>query len=385
MIVVIADDLTGAAEIGGLGLRHGFSVEIVTNADFESKADILIIAENTRSMPKKQALLKMAELSAILYHIKPHLIFKKVDSVLRGHIVAELKIHLHQLDLPRALLVPANPALGRTLTDGKYFIDGRPIHLSSFADDPEFPITSSNVYNMLRVEENELHIKTKNDELPQAGIIVGECATKDDLKTWATKTEKNILLAGGSGFFETLLENLSLKRKIQLEGNNTAVGLPALFVCGSNFNRSIQLVEKAYDCGAPVSYMPLEIILADSPFDANIEKWANEVVSLLEKHKKAIIAVHRDSTKNRVVSAESLREKNAIAVKKIFQKIAMRELFVEGGATTAAILKHLNHNRFYPVKEYCTGVIRMSAGLTNNFFLTLKPGSYEWPSHIWPF
>lgn len=107
MIAVIADDLTGAAEIGGIGMQYGLTVEINTVADLKSKADLLIIATDTRSMPKKQALLKTAELTVALYNIKPQLIFKKVDSVLRGHVIAELNIHLLQFGLKRALLVPA--------------------------------------------------------------------------------------------------------------------------------------------------------------------------------------------------------------------------------------------------------------------------------------
>ena len=43
MIVVIADDLTGAAELGGLGLRHGLTVEIVTDTDQYSQKDLLVI------------------------------------------------------------------------------------------------------------------------------------------------------------------------------------------------------------------------------------------------------------------------------------------------------------------------------------------------------
>jgi len=55
MIAVIADDFTGAAELGGLGLRYGMSVEIETEVTNDCKVDLLIIATDTRSVSKKQA------------------------------------------------------------------------------------------------------------------------------------------------------------------------------------------------------------------------------------------------------------------------------------------------------------------------------------------
>jgi uncharacterized protein YgbK (DUF1537 family) len=44
MIAVIADDFTGAAEIGGIGLNHGLRVLIETKVKAVSGIDLLIIA-----------------------------------------------------------------------------------------------------------------------------------------------------------------------------------------------------------------------------------------------------------------------------------------------------------------------------------------------------
>ncbi len=385
MIVVIADDLTGAAEIGGIGLSYGLSVEVNMGMDLKSRADLLIIATDSRSMPRKQALLKTAELSAALYSIKPALIYKKVDSVLRGHIVAELNIHLHQLDLPKALLVSANPAFGRVLTNGYYYVNGVPVHLTSFADDPEFPISSSNVFDMLRIDHDEVSLHIKDDELPATGIIVGECATEEDLTDWARKADDDTLMAGGSGFFKTLLEPACFKGKKPPSAMPAAPSQPALFVCGSAFKKSKLAVKKLSDQNGPVSFMPIEIILSEDPAQQLFEDWADEVIFLLKKYQKAVIAVHENTTDNVSVKARSLREKKAIVVQKIFEKISIKELLIEGGSTATAILKKLNINQLFPVAEIAPGVIRMRSATKDDFFLTLKPGSYDWPMHTWDF
>ncbi|MBD0288263.1 MAG: four-carbon acid sugar kinase family protein, partial [Flavisolibacter sp.] len=133
MIVVLADDLTGAAELGGIGLHYNLDIEINMTVNPQSKASLLIISTDTRSMKKEKAGIEAAKVTAKVMKLKPDLIFKKVDSVLRGHILPELTAQLEQLKLQKALLVPANPALNRTLSNGTYYIEGKPIHLSDFS------------------------------------------------------------------------------------------------------------------------------------------------------------------------------------------------------------------------------------------------------------
>ena len=112
MIVVIADDFTGAAELGGIGLKYGLTVEVNTEVNVHSTADLLIVATDTRSLKLKEALAVMEKITRQVSELKPGLVFKKVDSVLRGHVVPELMVHLAGLNRIAATLAPANPAQG---------------------------------------------------------------------------------------------------------------------------------------------------------------------------------------------------------------------------------------------------------------------------------
>jgi len=380
MIVVIADDLTGAAEIGGLGLRYGLKAEIITDLNINPAAELVVISTDTRSMPEEKALELTKAVSEKILTIKPDIIFKKVDSVLRGHIVPELKVHQEILGYKKALLVPANPSLGRILTGGKYYVNGQPIHETAFAHDPEFPVKGSQPHELLRVDKNAVSTHLATDELPASGIIVGETASNDDLLNWITKADKDTLLAGGAGLFDALLNSLGFE-KSEME-TNTEPDLPSLFVCGTTHDKSRSNVRKIKQNGGPVSYMPYHIISYAT--EMGFETWADEVVSLLKENKKAIIAIDEVTTGNGVVTAAELREKKAIVVEKIFQKLNIKELLVEGGSTAAAIINHLNFNRFFPVSELGAGVIKMKVA-NNDLFLTLKPGSYDWPAKTWDF
>jgi uncharacterized protein YgbK (DUF1537 family) len=380
MIAVIADDLTGAAEIGGIGLRYGLKAEIVTHIPQSSSADLLIISTDTRSMPEKAALELTRDVSEAILSINPSIVFKKVDSVMRGHIIPEIKLHLRVLGKSKALLAPANPGFGRKLTGGKYYVNDQLIHETPFVHDPEFPVKGSHPHEMLRVQENDISVLKADDELPATGIIVGETATNDDLAAWIKKADQDTLLAGGAGLFIAMLDALQLQRTDQ--NADILLQEPALFVCGTTHDKSRSRIKSLKANGGPVSYMPSPII--SNATNLGFETWADEIVSLLEKNKKAIIAIDESMTANSNVTAADLREKKAVIVDMVLQKIRIKELVIEGGSTAAAIINRLKFNRFFPVSEPGAGVIKMNVA-ESDLLLTLKPGSYDWPANTWTF
>ena len=163
MIVVIADDITGAAEIGGIALRYGFDVLLSDELDDAGNHEVIVIYTNTRSMTESEAAQIMGKLTSKSMQLKPSLFYKKTDSVLRGHVLAEMKSQMSAMNLERGLLVPVNPSSGRIIRDGNYYINNRLVHETSFSIDPEFPISSSRLQEMLGVNEVNLSIKKRNE------------------------------------------------------------------------------------------------------------------------------------------------------------------------------------------------------------------------------
>src|SRR5215469_12595588 len=141
MIGAIADDLTGAAEIGGIGLRLGLQAEIIMDSASlaDSGADLLCWDTDSRSCRPEEAARRTAEAATRLTAAGCSRIYKKVDSVLRGNVIPELEAILRELHLRRAMLAPANPSLGRIIRDGHYFVRGKPIHETEFGHDPHHP------------------------------------------------------------------------------------------------------------------------------------------------------------------------------------------------------------------------------------------------------
>ena len=91
MIGVIADDLTGAAEIGAVGLRHGLRAEIVRHGKPSGRAEVVCVDTDSRSCSPDEAATRAAAAAKLLRAAGAQWIYKKVDSVLRGQVTAEVE------------------------------------------------------------------------------------------------------------------------------------------------------------------------------------------------------------------------------------------------------------------------------------------------------
>jgi uncharacterized protein YgbK (DUF1537 family) len=385
MIAVIADDLTGAAELAGIGLRYGLRTEVVTELNLETDADLLAISMDSRSMNKKAAIEKALATTAALAPLGPEIIFKKVDSALRGYVAEEIAAHLKVLDLDKALLVPANPVLGRKIVGGKYLLHDQPIHLSGFSKDPEFPITTSDVNQMISSDVLPVVVAKPGAHHPESGILIGEVNDIKDLHYWAKQQAKNVFLAGASGFFTAVLDRLIAPTKKEDKKTKAVPGTPSLYVCGSAFIQSIELINEIKMKGGPVSYLPVALTGSFHNEEQLIESWSGEVLSLLKSHGTAIIAIDPYSIDNRAVTAKQLRDITAACVHAVYKKTRINEMIIEGGSTASAVVSVLAFNRFLAAQEITHGVVRMKVAGTDTLYLTIKPGSYAWSKDIWTF
>jgi len=385
MIVVIADDFTGAAELGGIGLRYRLQVEINTRVNVQSKADLFVIATDTRSMSRSEAERETEEVVRELAQLNPTWVFKKVDSVLRGYVAEELQVIIKKLNHSRALVVPANPALNRTIVDGQYFLNGAPLHQTNFANDPEFPAKTSSVTERLSGKGLKVHSQKHHEILQHEGLVIGDAADVDDLKAWTSKINKNMLLAGASGFFTALLDNLIIPDANATVEKPRAFEKPILVVSGTSFGKSRVAIQKLKAEGLPVVYMPMAVLDNTMPDEADYEQWCEEIVNHLKQSGRAILAVSNDMVEDTKAEAKDLRYKTAVVTKMVFDRADVKELMIEGGSTASAIFKQLDLYRFFPVEELATGVIRMQTENKPELYVTLKPGSYAWPQAVQPY
>ena len=141
-VLALADDLTGALEVGAKFATEGVASVILTEATLPGTEPVMVIDTETRHLPPELA---AARVTSVLRHAhKPgvRLIFKKTDSTLRGNIAAELEALVRFYGV-RVVYAPAYPAMGRTVKGGRLYLNGVPLEQTGFAKDPLNPIVDS--------------------------------------------------------------------------------------------------------------------------------------------------------------------------------------------------------------------------------------------------
>ena len=385
MIVVIADDLTGAGEIGGIGLAYGLKAELQRQFWSESNADLLIIDTDTRSFSPDKA--KRVIKDAVRYLYESNLpiewIYKKTDSVLRGPVAGELNALREVMNVARILLVPVNPSKARIVRNGHYLINGTPLSETDFANDPEYPASTSNVLELPALcGSGQIHLLKNDQTLFDEGILIGQAETTDDLLRWAERMDAQTVMAGTGEFFEAILSNKGFSRKVAADKKDYRLGNKALFVCGSSSDSSRQALKKAESLGMSVCKMPEKLFMSDCSGSPFLQQWSNEIIRCFKTNRSVIVAIDHEVVGNAALSGK-LRRLMAKMVLTICRKIPLKELFIEGGATASQIVGRLGWNRFEPCEQLGLGVVRMKVLESDNTYLTVKPGSYPWPKSIW--
>jgi D-threonate/D-erythronate kinase len=127
-ILILADDLSGAADCGVAFTRLGFSAMVMLSDEDEAAthvaADVLALDTDSRRLPPDVAAAINARL-ARRYLADDLLFYKKIDSTLRGNIAAELAALAPLAGL--AIVAPASPATSRVTRGGRVFVHGVPL------------------------------------------------------------------------------------------------------------------------------------------------------------------------------------------------------------------------------------------------------------------
>lgn len=372
-IVVIADDITGAAEIAGIGLQFGLRVSLVMYVGDDAinippACDLLIFATDTRSMNEFESTYETVRLCTLIAGMGCTRVFKKTDSALRGHILIELTELMRATGKKRALLLPQNPGKGRTIVNGTYYINGTLLHETAFAHDPEFPARSARV-SLLCHGAEILPIKKG---IEGEGIYIAEAATPEEVVLQTTKLDEHMLPAGGAEFFTAYLLSEGYNTPKEKPAFDRLANNGALIVLGSTARHSIMDFPYIGRHQIPAYNTPRLLFFRGAP-----KQWVEKIGRAYTQHHSLIIYTNYPPMKGREY-AVNLREHIGETVRLLLLQRHPQELIIEGGATAFAILKRLGWKVFNLQCEVAPGVIRMIPDKQPDTTITLKPGSYPW-------
>jgi D-threonate/D-erythronate kinase len=210
-VAIIADDLTGAADTGVQLARAGYRTAVAfRGAPIPPANDLDAVALDTdsRALPAGFAAKRVVEAVRSVRDIP--IVYKKLDSTLRGPIAAELAAALGASGRGRAVVAPAFPATRRTTVDGVQLVRGVPVHETEVKDDPRTPVREGHVPTLLAAAfpsvvslsaEDLADPATVRRALEEARCIVADAARDEDLEAVvrAVPDPSEVLWAGSAG------------------------------------------------------------------------------------------------------------------------------------------------------------------------------------------
>ncbi len=316
-IAIIADDLTGANDTSLQFFLQGCKTQVAfgdnLSIDENLKTEVFGMSTETRNTDKETAVERVKNVAEnILKEYNFEYIYKKVDSVLRGNIAAEIFTLTETLNFDCALLYPAFPAEGRTTVGGFHMVKGVPLQRTEVSRDPACPIIESNIINLLKSQLPEEStslidlipldivmkgagpILTKLNELISGGkkLIVADAVSTTDLEQISlavAKSSYKILPAGSAGAAQSL-SNIWHPSAADTNGfTKTQIpDLPKLIISGSATDLTASQIKRLQD-NPDIENSYFIAIKPENIFSDDYEAIAQRVINNLNKDNTVVV------------------------------------------------------------------------------------------------
>jgi uncharacterized protein YgbK (DUF1537 family) len=363
-VVIVADDLTGAMDAAAPFARRGLDVRVLTSSEdlkliLSNPPQILSVNTGTRHMTEDVSKTLVNTLIGDLLPLKPKLLIKKIDSTLRGHVVAETIAAMQAAKRHEVLFCPAVPAQGRTLSGGELFINGVPLSETGIAQDLRSPPPVTPLPDLFRGALADTAVileKTGSTGMtitrqPVPCIRIVDAETAEDLQNLADAVIdrcEDILFVGAAGLTEALADALFGP---ELSGASPpALSGASLYVIGS---RALQSSEQVEALCVTNPWTRVAELTDVQPLDA---KEMQRLSSPVEK--PAILVVRAPRAKpGSSLDPELVVNALAASTVDLLEKVKVSLLLMTGGDTVLAVLEALGVKTIQVLGEVKPGIV----------------------------
>jgi len=260
-------------------------------------------------------------------------------------------------------------------------VGGKPIHKTEFARDPEYPRRAAQVMQLLKLPEKfSIRLSNGGRSLLDGAIVVGNASSVEDVREWAECREAGMLPAGGSEFFNALLAANPVPNAIQNGTPPAASPGRELFISGTSTESARKFALDAKQHKTPVFSLPKELTWGAEFAVAAQEAVTQRVLAAFETHPRVILNIGLPSVLDRAV-ARLLSDHVVKVAERVLRKLAVPNVFAEGGATAVELVRRMGWTRLTVLNELAPGVARLAVDGAQFQTLTIKPGTYAWPAN----
>lgn len=384
--IILADDLSGAMEVAAVFHRHRWRPRIPFATAIESNAApgaINVISTETRNERPAAARQTLAALLATFPSANAGLLFKKIDSTMRGPVGAELAALRDAHPGRPVFITPANPVAGRVVRNGILYLDGAPITRSPFRNDPVCPVCHDDIATLILANGGEtlapalaaLPLVTLREDTTGCAAFIREntnagrtlfacdaetAADLDALVQAAHLAHEQPILVGSGALAASLAATMP--------GTASDPGIPriphspVLFACGSMHPLSRRQMQQ------------LNLPLHTLHFDCNA---AHSVVQNITNELARIGSAAFVLEPDQPVTAAHWLEVTTRTVAAIHSRQRIGALFVTGGETARSVCQRLGGSALELLGEIEQGVAAARLDTATGPILVItKPGGF---------
>ena len=379
----IADDFTGATDLGGFLVKQGFRTIQLNGIPDRNVAipevDALVVALKSRTIAPDAAITQSLEALEFLQKLHCEQFYFKYcstfDSTEKGNIGPVMDALLEALGAEFTIACPALPVNGRSVYQGHLFVNGVLLNESGMQHHPLTPMTDPNLVRFLGkqvkrkvglvpfevVDQGADAIQTVFQELQATGhrYAVVDAVSESQLNAIGQAVKDLKLITGGSGLSINLAANFELPSLSE----KTAARLPKIpgngvILSGSCSVRTQEQVAQA-EKHFPSFYL--------DPFQLQKEPgWVEEAIQwALTQIPKSPVLIYTTGPPEKVQEiqkalgedqAGEIIESALTMVAQALAKTGVRKFVIAGGETSGAIVKALGMSKMQIGPEIAPGV-----------------------------
>ena len=407
MIGIIADDITGANDIGIMFAKADWQTEVFPHP-LNTKMgtflpNALVVDTNSRLDSYEQAYKKVFMSTIRLQSLGISQFFNKTCSVFRGNIGAEFDAMLDALESEFAVVVLGFPKNGRTTLNGLLYVHGKRLAESEFRFDPVHPMDESDLTVILQaqtkrkvasinievVEQGSKKLKQEIDKMrSQCNYLILDVKDQSSLKTIANAIKEEKIICGASGIAEELA--IEINKGEHRTWSNTVPKLETGVLCaaGSLMPQTYHQVEEMKRNGHPVFEMNSKLLLSEHK-NAHLEQLVTNLATLLNEGKDVLVhSTNQPETVNETkrigvelgftntTISRIVSESLAFVVDETCKRTNVNRLLLAGGETSASVCSKLGIKGLTVWKEIEPGLPSCISLNEPKRMLVLKSGSF---------
>ena len=229
---ILADDLTGAMDAGVQLAKQGITVRValspVSLGPLIEGSDAVVVNTESRNLKADAARTAVRDAADQLAACGCPILYKKIDSTMRGHIGAEIETLLSLDDKP-IVVAPALPFLGRITRDGVHYVDGIPLADTEFANDPFAPVPHSRITDIIGMQYGgsvlSIPLSCVRQGVTPLGDAIGRAVSKCRVIALDAETEEDLaiiaeaaegmILCGSAGLLGAYSARMSAPRSFR--------------------------------------------------------------------------------------------------------------------------------------------------------------------------